>query len=206
MHVKVTIGIPVWGNSIPLQFFAHFGLLQKPQYTEVLIERTTPLARARNKIVEQAKGEFIFFLDCDVLPPQNVIPCLLSHDKDIVSGLYFSWKHPYTPQMYRCVRKNRYLPIIDYPQGLVEADGIGMGCALIRKSVFKALPKPYFSYKGELGEDLYLCKLAKSKGFKIFVDTTVKCGHIVEATITEEHFKSLRPYMKEASYDKKNSQ
>ena len=53
----------------------------------------------------------------------------------------------------------------------------------------KGRPPSYFRWdeKG-FGEDMTFCQDAKKAGARIFVDTSIKVGHIGEITITEENF------------------
>jgi GT2 family glycosyltransferase len=51
------------------------------------------LISSRNKILEYALEngyEYILMMDSDVIPPINILKMLLSHKKDICSGIYFS--------------------------------------------------------------------------------------------------------------------
>lgn len=191
---KVTIGVPIWKEPIHPIWYKHFLDLEKPNPCEYIFERTIGIHRARRNIVRNASGEYVFFLDSDVLCPIDGLLRLLEDGKDIVSGLYFKSTFPHTPQMYRKVGEDRYSPILDYDEGIVEVDGIGLGCCLIKKSVFESIPEPWFDLPAlsDLSEDLYFCERAKRAGYTIYVDTRVKCGHISEVVVDERYFKALR--------------
>ena len=66
----------------------------------------------------------------------------------------------------------------------------GFGCVLVKKRVFEAVGYPQFVYKQALdhahtfSEDLDFCSKALSKGFEIFVDPTILCGHIGQRVFT----------------------
>ncbi len=52
------------------------------------------LISSRNKIIEYAlenNYDYLLMMDCDVIPPRNIIEELLNCDKNIVSGLYFNY-------------------------------------------------------------------------------------------------------------------
>ena len=52
------------------------------------------LISSRNKIIEHAlenNYDYVLMMDCDVIPPENIIEELLKCNKDIVSGLYFNY-------------------------------------------------------------------------------------------------------------------
>ena len=70
----------------------------------------------------------------------------------------------------------------------VQIHGGGMGCALIKTSVFQKFAYPWYdwvNYKGQnrgmLSEDLYFCENCRKAGIPIFTDTRVTCGHILRA-------------------------
>jgi hypothetical protein len=59
---------------------------------------------------------------------------------------------------------------------LLTVEATGMGCLLMRTSVFQSLKKPYFEYtfqpstKDWLGEDFTLFKKLNSLGYKLKID------------------------------------
>ena len=63
---------------------------------------------------------------------------------------------------------------------LLEVDAVGTGVMLIRSSVFKDIGKPYFYYEENRSEDIMFCQKCREKGIRIYVDTTIGCGHIGE--------------------------
>jgi hypothetical protein len=90
---------------------------------------------------------------------------------------------------------------------LVEPDVVGAGCLLIQRNVLEQLPpqrvdKPWFNWtvdaRGKgilpdhecLSEDFTFCIHARKHGFKVKVDTSVKCRHIGYA---EADFLSYQP-------------
>ncbi len=61
---------------------------------------------------------------------------------------------------------------------LIEIKASGLGCVLISKDVLK---KVKFIYNPEGGfDDMPFCKYARDAGFKIYLDTSVKCKHLIE--------------------------
>lgn len=204
----ITIAIPSKGITDPA-FAVSLKLLalplEKEDKYEVLQVSGADVAVARNVLAKKAKGDYVFFLDDDVLVPQDTLMKLMSHNVDIVSGLYFSRQEPYFPQIYYKNKKNkdRYDAVFDIPEGLIQIDACGGGCLLIKKEVFEKLKKPYFQYipKGEdtlrKGEDLYFCEKAKKAGFKIYCDTSVKCGHIGTKVVGENYWELSKQRLRE---------
>lgn len=159
---------------------------------------------ARNEVVKLAlkrNYKYLFFLDDDVLVPGSILRKLVYHADNnlefyVFSGVYTLKRHPAEPLLWH----NGYGNGItwDWKVGdiLKDITGIGMGCALIRLSLFEKLSEPWFQWihdiipneiGGELnhnvGEDLYFCKkLVEETGTKIFVDTNMLCAHIDNST------------------------
>jgi hypothetical protein len=146
---------------------------------------------ARERLVEMAlddpKATHVFFLDSDMVPPNNVISQLLSHNVDIASAKIFQRKFPFQPCMYGKLRVNRDFSFeMEGPmepdkwpdQGIFEMEGVGMACALINLNVFRGLKKPWFFPMPGLGEDLAFCLKARKAGARIWVDFSLDCAHM----------------------------
>jgi len=153
----------------------------------------TPWDLARNEIVKSAqehKVEWLFFLDTDVLIPPDTIPRLLSHNAPIVSGVYYTRAPPIEPCVWKEVLPSGKQPIQYNPGEIIQADFVGAGCLLIHMSVFDHIKKPYFEWtlgfedpddltKGR-SEDFEFCKKVRERGYKILVDTSVQCRHMID--------------------------
>ncbi len=64
--------------------------------------------------------------------------------------------------------------------GLIDIDGCGMHCTMIRRDVLEKLREPYFVHDESVaGEDFYFCRKVREAGFKICFDTSIHTGHIV---------------------------
>lgn len=138
-------------------------------------------------------------------------------DLDIVSGLCFQRGDPYQPTMYISATRapltehrtwSGYTFLEQWEEdSAVEVDATGMAFCLIHKRVFDRIlmqktgegfpefevrehmiPPPFFRWDGQVGEDFRFCEEAKASGSRIFVDTSVKIGHIGQQIITEETF------------------
>jgi len=137
----------------------------------------------RNLIADWAKHyDYLFSVDSDIAFPSDTLKRLLSHNKDIVSGLYIQRKPG--QHILELYRNGTNVPYQDIEgQGLVEIDGCGFGCVLINSNVIRAMEYPHFVYKSAidhsntLSEDVYFCLKAKEKGFKLYADTDVRCDH-----------------------------
>ncbi|MBN3036945.1 MAG: hypothetical protein JW834_00690 [Candidatus Diapherotrites archaeon] len=202
---KVLVGVPHIDSSISMQFIVSYLGMHKPYSINLAFERSKPLDAARNNLARMAVetgADYLFFLDSDCIFPPDTLTRLMAHGKDVISGLYF-WKEPnFPPVMYK-KGKVLYDHIVEYPKNsLVEVDAVGMGCCLIKTSVFRGLAEPYFKWSEaegkRLSEDIYFCAKAKDAGHKVFVDTGVVGGHLAERAITEKHFEQAIALQKKA--------
>ena len=150
-------------------------------------------AEGRTEVVRKARErnfEWLFFLDDDVLIPDDTIRRLLSHGKKIVNGIYYTKAEPSVPVIFKEFGAGPYM---DWKPGdFFEITGAGLGCTLIHMSVFDDFEKagiPFFkenwtyhdekfgNIKCPVGEDHYFFIHAKKLGHKIYCDANVMCDH-----------------------------
>jgi choline kinase len=148
--------------------------------TYLFYNSSTILLNQRETLIEKAKevkSDYVLWLDSDMMFPDTAALRLLSHNKDIVSCNYMKRSKPMNTVAYTDVTDwDSWVPL--RPQNeLVEVEGIGMGCMLMKTSVFSKLEKPYFEfvYKDNSwhGEDFELQRKLIEIGYKIYVDTVL---------------------------------
>lgn len=176
-----------------------------------------PYDMARNRLAEDAlirrtaltladppiTVDGMFWVDDDIVLPPDALMKLLEHNQPIVSGLYFARKQPHTPQMYRLAEghDDKYWPILDWQKGeTIEVDAAGFGCMWTSFEVLENIQrkpgfKEWFKFDWPRGEDFYFCRMAKECGYKVLVDTSVRCGHMSSVMVDERIFDVLRPRM-----------
>ena len=169
-----------------------------------LVSRYSPIVhQVRNLSINEAINkdyDYVMWIDSDIIFTQSDFEKLLSYDVDIVSGLYLVKSGDDIQQLesrYACIGMNgekikkweidRYIEIggntsikynfnTDCPDGLIEVKGNGMGWMLIKKGVFEKIDNPFDS-KISIHEDLAFQTKALEKGFKSYVDPSIKVGH-----------------------------
>lgn len=164
----------------------------------LLVSATKPLAKARNELVTTAyahKVDYIWFVDSDSIVPEGIIEELVKMDCEIASALYFTRNAPFKP-VIRELRDGKLEVIENYERDkIIEVEGVGMGCCLIKKEVFEKIDEPFFleewNLPNPISEDLYFCRKARQAGFKIRVNTGLVIGH-QGGIITELEFATLR--------------
>lgn len=170
---------------------------------------------ARDELVRQALQEMspeglpythFLFLDADHVFPPHMAYQLASNfanpEVDMCGAVYFARSGNPLPVVYikdpgrPNDSKYMHYPIVGIPQGLCQVDAVGFGAIIIKREVIEALPEPRFRFAG-CGEDIYFCVNAKEKGFRVFVDGTMRIGHIKDPeVVTAETFET---YVREHS-------
>lgn len=167
------------------------------------------VATARNRIAQDAldcKADFVLSVDNDVVLPRDALKYLLEDARDVNLGFY---AHRDADNLYRgktCICKltdeegNAYYhypleseytatemhQLADAGETKIQVHGGGMGCALIRTSVFERIEYPWYDWvnygdknRGMLSEDLYFCVQCTIAGIPIYADVRVGCGHLL---------------------------
>lgn len=139
------------------------------------------------KLFLRSSLEWLFFIDDDVMVPPEAFDRLSSHGVDIVSGLYYRRMEPIEPVAF-VDRGDRMEQPPDFAIGkLLEADLVGAGCLLIHRRVLEGMAQPWFRWtegdealpaRDRLSDDFFFCRKAKEAGFKVFIDTGVRCLHV----------------------------
>ena len=201
--MNVVIAVPTYETIYPDTYKAIWDM-EKPEGAKVdfIYVRGYDCARARNNIVSEAKkrqADYVLMVDNDTVPPKDALINLLSDDKEVAVGYYahrvfnqkyggrtnacklgeFNYTNQYTGAELRELRDNG--------TNVLQIHGGGLGCALIKLSVFDKLDFPYFdwtNYKNNyvLSEDLYFAENLRKHNIPIYVDTRVECGHIFRTT------------------------
>ncbi len=202
------IGIPLNFPYVPAPFFDSFVQMEKPTF-EYIRKGNGGIAEMRNEIVEtalQAGCSHLLMLDTDMIYPPNTLTKLLSCNLDVVGGLCFMRYPPFTPVLRvgePGVYKN--LDLEDYEEdSMIEVDATGTACIMFNMEVFKKIQSPWFSFDehpnqligGVIGEDIGFCSKLRKTGYRIFVDTSVECGHIAHMNIDKKAYLFHKRLMK----------
>lgn len=190
--MKILIGIPTAEMARRADFYDYFNMLDKPDGTICSFSHGQSPARGRNLIIEQALEHnctHIFFLDDDVAFKPDTLMRLMSHDVDMVTGLYLFRNYPHQPIIFdysdeegKCRHIN-----LENQTGLIEIVNAGLGCCLINTKVFRAIEKPYIRL-GQLEkdgwcDDIDFFNRARAVGFKLYCDFNIPIGHFASITV-----------------------
>jgi hypothetical protein len=199
MEKRLGIGWPLTNEMIHTKFVLSWVLMDKPQeYSFFLPQFPGYIDKIRNNIVEQALNSectHLLMMDTDQVYPFETISKLMSHNKDIVAAKVHRRYPLFDPIMYRGTISN-FTSVPDEEwinSDLVEIDATGTGCVLFDLKVFENVDYPWFQeVTGEdgrpIGEDIYFYSRAKEAGYQIFIDPSIKIGHLSTLEITEEMY------------------
>lgn len=227
---KVLVGIPLKGHTPPKSYHDRM-LMWKflgNQETEDFYEKRSPryvfslgcigeilVPYAREELAKSAINmgcDYLFMVDDDMLTCPDLFYKLVRHDKDIVAPLAFTRNPDHKPVMYRVIEgfdpvtKSDYYStsfVMNYPRNkLVECDAVGFGAVLIKTETLKAVGLPRFMGLSGTGEDITFCYKAKKAGKKVFMDTSVKLGHLGDNIIVTEEYSDKWNKLTEEERDK----
>ena len=205
---KILIGVPA-NRDLPKQVVAYLlPLVMQVGIENIIFMQNAMINQCRDAIVIKAfegNYDYIFWVDDDMLIPSDAITKLLSHNKDICSGLYFS-RGNYKPLLYNIEYfkdedQYGYTQLLDYPQNsLIKVGGVGFGCCLTKVSALRKIWEgnirgatgTCFDFIGGIGEDLSFAIRGYEMDIETWVDTSVKCGHIGQYTVTEEAWLAVK--------------
>ena len=191
---KILIAIPTFESILPETFKSVYGL-KVPANCSCQFDfvKGYDCARARNEIAKEAiqyEFDYVLMVDSDMILPNNTLVSMFRDPKDICLGVY-PRKNTSTGQT-ECFKANQkdYIDVYTYDEldqfqrGYVEIKGGGFVCTLMQTDVFHNLDYPYFKYvvygSGDvLSEDNYFCGSAIAAGYKVYMDTNVRCGHSI---------------------------
>lgn len=140
----------------------------------------------RNKVLDEGY-DYLLSLEQDVIPPENIIPRLMQHNKEIVSGVYFTYQKNkginvgLKPVLYKKSGNDSLVLMSEsdvLKPRLVEVGACGLGCVLIHRKVLEKV-KFRFSKEYEGFDDVWFCYDSFNSGFKVYADTSVKCKHLI---------------------------
>lgn len=161
--------------------------------------------------------EWLFLVDADMLFDADSLDRLLASadpvDRPVVAGLYFSGGRQggaLLPLVYRLGDDGHTHIVWDYPRDqMIPIDATGGGFILWHRSVLEAMgeayatlpdgsanPLPWFcdEQRGGVayGEDIVACLRARTLGFGVWMNTSVKAAHKKPAYLTEAFYDQVR--------------
>jgi hypothetical protein len=172
------------------------------------------LVLQRNECLKQMEGDWILFIDDDMVWSPETIGQLVTswlevqdefEEPVIMGGLCHRREAPYDPTMYArdAEGSGKYRFMEKWDTDIVEVDATGLAFVLIPVTALEAImgtdwpnfetrqlyqSPSLFTWQQHLGEDLRFMQDAKAAGCKVFVDTRVRIGHVTEVVVDRSEF------------------
>ena len=207
--MKIFVAVPTYETITPDTFKSIYGLDKAGHWLVFDFVRGYDVATARNNIAQQTlneKADYVLMIDNDITLPGDVLKNMLEDPKDVCLGFYAHRNadnlyngstsvcklfRPDGKRYYNYPLESEYsakelAEFRDQGKTKIQIHGGGMGCALIKASVFEQISYPWFDWvnyadehRGMLSEDLYFCEQCKKKKIPICTDTRAGCGHLL---------------------------
>lgn len=198
---KILIGVPT-ARYIEVDTFKSIYDLAKPEGYELHFQYFWGynVEQVRNIMVNWMllNGfDYMLSVDSDIILPQDALIRLLAAQTPtvgITSGVYIQRKEGVRiPEVYvhnpeTGGQRNMDINLVQGDMR-IEVEGVGFGCCLVSRAVFEAVGNPWFEYRSNIefhkvvSEDVDFCTKARAKGFRVVLDTGIKCGHISRTTL-----------------------
>ena len=197
---KIIIGVPCM-EQVSASFCKSLAMLQKTGHEIAFDFAINSLVYdSRNRIAARAceagEADYVMWFDSDMVFEPDTLLKLLKADKDIVSGLYWRRSPPFTLVAFdKCDLETGDWTQQEEPEELTTCEAVGFGCVLIKVEVlydvFNRFRTWFQPMKG-FGEDLAFCWRARQLGYEIWLDPSVRCGHMGHMVVTGEYAKAFR--------------
>jgi hypothetical protein len=147
-----------------------------------------PVDEAYTFIVREAMNtgaNYLLTLEDDTFPPADALTRLFEtikkYPKSVVGAWYPKRSWPREGVHIVIDGTNERGPMID--DGTVkEAYTLAMGCTLYPMQIFADVAEPWFKTTSQLTQDSYFSQKAREAGWRLLVDTSIRCKHIDRVT------------------------
>lgn len=205
---KLFIAIPAYDFKVSVKLagtLIKFGRMADQHGIEMTLETIcgcSVVSRARNLLVGNfldTNCDSMLFIDSDMtIAAEDILRLMAwSSEKNIVAGIASARKKQTT--YYSTLDQDADGCITMDKMGLVRAKRVGTGFMMIQRQVLETLRDNHpewkyydasadkhlhsiFDFKstseGYIGEDYLLCDRARELGFEVWIDPTIKIGHL----------------------------
>jgi len=171
----------------------HFRLLPLPYLHRVIVRSDYRVDMNREALAEAALAvpgaTHLLWWDDDIWPAREGIRALLRHQYPITAGPYRDKQgRPSLMRWHngRHDRVDRLQP--PGPGQHLYADAVGLGWCLMDLRIFRAVPRPWFQFAADLGEDCYFfAKVHDVWRIPVLVDGDAACGHEMPVRLTVDN-------------------
>ena len=145
------------------------------------------VAESYNHIVETAladKADYIITVEDDTFPQPDALVKLMKLLKENPKSAVAAWypKKEKSRQGVHIILKDKERTEMKDDGTIQEAYTMAMGCSIYPIEMFMKIPFPWFKTTDHLSQDSFFSQLAREAGYKLLVDTSIKCKHIDRKT------------------------
>lgn len=150
--------------------------------THVFMDASTILLTQREHLATEALNlgsEYTLWLDSDITFPSSIAMRLMSHNEPLVACNYIRRQLPAKGVAYEVIGDWQNPLSFDIEDELVDVQGVGMGCMLMKTEILTKIQKPWFEFGWSpdsndfLGEDMLFCQKATKAGHTVKIDTAL---------------------------------
>lgn len=150
--------------------------------THIFMDASTILLTQRQRLASMAVelgSEYTLWLDSDITFPASISMRLMAHKEDVVACNYIRRQLPAKGVAYEVIGDWEHPLDFNMYDDLIEVQGVGMGCMLMKTEIFNEIPKPWFEFgwtpesNDFLGEDMLLCQKMSKAGYTVKIDTVI---------------------------------
>lgn len=184
---------------VPTEFKAENGLpciegLSLPAGVQVRIENCFGLsvAAAYNKLFQtamDARSEYVLTVEDDTFPRSDALVKLyelVRANPKCAVGAWYPKKEKAHQGAHIILKDGKRQFLDNKVLGVHEVYTLSMGCTLYPIEMFKSIAYPWFKTTTNLSQDSFFSQLAREAGYKLLVDTNIKCEH--RDRVTKEIF------------------
>ena len=194
MDISILVAVPHTGNIVAgLESKLSKWIYESPYKAELYFSNINPTYSNRNTItkyfLEKTAHTHLLFIDSDTVPFENPLP-MAEMGLDIVGGVYPAWRLDHYEWLAMLRKPDGHYKMLpaDQRKGVVECDGIGAGCMMIKREVVQALKDPFADKiredgRREIGHDYYFCERSKALGYKVWANWEILCEHIKQVPL-----------------------
>jgi hypothetical protein len=169
--------------------------LKLPEGTVKDFEFSPDFGEGRNKLVRRAldRGSYwIWFITEGHSFEPEIVETLLSRNETIISPIVLSRDAPFLPESFVALSAGgEYVPLmlndVTGPGTMIEIRAAVATGMLIRSAVLKEVKEPWFRTAPDGNDYTYFCERAREAGFQAYVDTSVRIGNRLTASMYPIH-------------------
>jgi len=163
--------------------------LEMPNGSEIKIYNSwgRPVDDNYNHIVKTAledRADYIITVEDDTFPPPDALVRLMEvmrKNPKAAVGAYYPKKEK-SRQGVHIIVKNGKRQFMKDNGKVQKAYTMAMGCSIYPIELFMKIPYPWFKTTANLSQDSFFSQLVREAGYKLLVDTSVKCKHVDRET------------------------